>query len=108
MIATVFQGVFDTAYDIAFRDRLPRFGPGQTKGYLDPVNDRIIIRRDMDIEERALTLLHEIVHECYPEWGEEDVEACACYTYDNLSEQDQKIVNFLATDPAETRLPAAA
>jgi hypothetical protein len=106
MIADVYQGVFDTAYDIAFRDRLPRFGYGPTKGYLDPVNDRIIIRRDLALEERAVTLLHEIVHECYPEWREADVEACARYTYDNLARPDQAIVHFLATDPAETRIPA--
>ncbi len=105
MVAHIYQGVFDTTYDIAFRDRLPRFtGRTPIKGYLDPLNDRIIIRRNLPIEERALTLLHEVVHECYPEWGEADVEACAVYTYETLSEQDQTIVNFLATDPAETRL----
>lgn len=106
MIADVYQGVFDTSYDITFRDRLPRFAVGNTNGYLDPVNDRIVIRRNLPIEERAVTLLHEIVHECYPEWDEADVEACARYTYERLSDQDQAIVHFLATDPEETRLPA--
>lgn len=105
MVAQIYQGVFDTTYDIAFRDRLPRFHTlYQTKGYLDPLNDRIVIRRAMPIQERALTLLHEVVHECYPEWSEADVEACAVYTYERLSDQDQAIVNFLATDPAETRI----
>lgn len=105
MVAQIYQGVFDTTYDIAFRDRLPRFTcRTPIKGYLDPLNDRIIIRRNLPIEERALTLLHEVVHECYPEWSEADVEACAVYTYETLSSQDQAIVNFLATDPAETRL----
>lgn len=106
MLATVFQGVFDTAYDIEFRNRLPRFGTGHTKGYIDPVNDRIIIRRDLNLKERSLTLLHEIVHECYPQWSEADVEACAQYTYENLSETDRGIVQFLATDPEDTKLPA--
>lgn len=111
MLATVFQGVFDTAYDIEFRDRLPRFGAAQaktkTKGYIDPLNDRIIIRRNLNLQERSVTLLHEIVHECYPQWSEADVEACATYTYQNLSETDRGIVHFLATDPEETRLPIA-
>ncbi len=110
MLATVFQGVFDTTYDIEFRDRLPRFGTAQTKqtkGYIDPANDRIIIRRDLNLQERSLTLLHEIVHECYPQWSETDVEACATYTYQNLSDTDRGIVHFLATDPEETKLPAA-
>ena len=103
MIASVYQGVFDTTYDIAFRDRLPRFGScSSVKGYIDPLNDRIVIRRNLAPAERALTLLHEIVHECYPEWSEDDVEACAQYTYQNLSEADQAIVAFLATDPDET------
>jgi hypothetical protein len=107
MVAQVYQAIFDTSYDIAFRDRLPRFSASRPiKGYIDPVNDRIVIRRNLDIAERALTLLHEVVHECYPEWSEEDVEACAQYTYQNLSQQDQAIVNFLATDPAQTALPA--
>ncbi len=106
MLATVFQGVFDTTYDIEFRDRLPRFGTAQTKGYIDPLNDRIIIRRDLTLPERSLTLLHEIVHECYPGWGETDVEACAKYTYQNLSDTDRGIVHFLATDPEDTQLPA--
>lgn len=108
MLATVFQGVFDTAYDIEFRDRLPRFGVTQaklTKGYIDPLTDRIIIRRDLSLEERSLTLLHEIVHECYPQWSEADVEACAQYTYQNLSETDRGIIHFLATDPEETAFP---
>lgn len=106
MIAQIYQGVFDTSYDIAFRDRLPRFGSTPTKGFLDPVNDRILIRRNLSTNERALTLLHEIVHECYPDWSEKDVEACAQYTYQNLSSGDRAIVCFLATDPEETKLPA--
>ncbi len=107
MIATVFQGVFDTGYDIEFRSRLPRFGTThQANGFIDPATDRIVIRRDLTLKERAITLLHEIVHEVYPEWTEEDVEHCAQYTYENLSEEDRGIVNFLATDPAETRVPA--
>ena len=103
MVSQIYQGVFDTTYDIAFRDRLPTFAGCNINGYIDPLNDRIIIRRGLSIEERALTLLHEIVHECYPEWSEEDVEACAQYTYQQLSEDDQGIVAFLATDPSETR-----
>lgn len=107
MIATVYQGVFETGYDIEFRKRLPRFGTDhQANGYIDPVNDRIVIRRDAAVDQRAITLLHEIVHEIYPDWDEESVEACAQYTYQNLSDEDRGIVNFLATDPAETRLPA--
>lgn len=108
MLATVFQGVFDTTYDIEFRDRLPRFGQTGvkcTKGYIDPLTDRILIRRDLNLEDRSVTLLHEIVHECYPGWSEADVEACAQYTYQRLSETDRGIVHFLATDPAETTLP---
>ena len=102
MLATVFQGVFDTSYDITFRDRLPTFGTGRTnatKGYIDPVNDRIVIRRGLSAEDRARTLLHEIVHDCYPDWSEADVEECAQFVYDNLSNSDQGIVQFLATDP---------
>lgn len=102
MLATVFQGVFDTSYDIAFRDRLPTFGTGRaktTKGYIDPVNDRIVIRRGLSPDDRARTLLHEVVHDCYPEWSEEDVEQCAQFVYDNLSKSDRGIVQFLATDP---------
>jgi hypothetical protein len=102
MLATVFQGVFDTSYDIAFRDRLPTFGtgcPNVTKGYIDPANDRIVIRRGLPAEDRARTLLHEIVHDCYPDWSEADVEECAQFVYENLSNSDQGIVQFLATDP---------
>lgn len=107
MIATVYQGVFETSYDIEFRNRLPRFGTNhQANGYIDPVNDRIVIRRDAEVDQRAITLLHEVVHEIYPDWSEADVEAAAQYTYQNLSETDRGIVNFLATDPAETRVPA--
>ena len=102
MVAQIFQGLYETGYDITFRDRLPRFSGCSVNGYIDPSRDRIIIRRNLPLEERALTLLHEIVHECYPEWSETDVEACAVYTYENLTDQDKAIVHFLATDPAET------
>lgn len=102
MIATVFQGVFETGYDITFRDRLPSFGGGRANGYIDPANDRIVIRRDLNREDRARTLLHEIVHDCYPEWRESDVEACAQFVYANLSDSDQGIVQFLATDSRES------
>ena len=107
MVATIFQGVFDSSYDITFRDRLPKFAGCSIHGYIDPETDRIIIRRNLSMKERAITLLHEIVHECYPEWSEEDVEACAQYTYTQLSDEDQAIVTFLATDPAETALERA-
>jgi len=105
MVAEIYQGVFDTTYDIAFSNRLPKFSGCSINGYIDPVRDKIVIRRNLSIKERALTLLHEIVHECYPEWSEADVEACAQYTYAQLSHDDQAIVAFLATDPAETALP---
>jgi hypothetical protein len=102
MIAQIYQEVFDTPYDITFRDRLPRFATScSISGYLDPTNDRIVIRRNLSPDERAKTLLHELVHQCYPEWSEADVEACALYTYDRLSEADRSIVSFLATDPDE-------
>ncbi len=107
MIADVYQGVFETGYDITFRNHLRTFGGCKVHGYIDPVSDKIVIRKDLPLKERALTLLHEIVHECYPEWQESDVESCATYTYDQLSEQDKAIVHFLATDPAETALRAA-
>ncbi len=104
MISTVYQGIFETGYDITFRDRLPKFGHRDNKanGYIDPVNDRIVIRRGLSLDDRALTLLHEIVHDCYPEWSEEDVESCAQFVYRRLSKQDRGIVQFLATDPDET------
>jgi hypothetical protein len=103
MIASVYQGVFDTTYDVTFRDRLPTFSGCTVKGYIDPETDRIIIRRNLSPVERAITLLHETLHECYPEWDEKDIEACAQYTYDNLAEPDQAIVAFLATEPDQTR-----
>jgi hypothetical protein len=100
MIAQIYQEAFDTPYDITFRDRLPRFQTDcSISGYLDPQNDRIVIRRNLSAEERAITLLHELVHQCYPEWSEADVEACAVYTYERLSEDDRAIISFLATDP---------
>lgn len=104
MVSRIFQGLYETGYDITFRDRLPRFAGNPIKGYIDPASDRIVIRRNLSDEDRALTLLHEIVHECYPEWSEPDVEACALFTYERLSDQDRGIVHFLSTDPA--RLPA--
>ncbi len=106
MIAQVFQEVFDTSYDITFRDRLPRLAGCQVSGWLDPVNDRILIRRGLSLEERSITLLHELVHQCYPDWSEEDVESCAVYIYDRLAEEDKAILGFLATDPAETAIAA--
>ena len=102
MVAQIFQGLYETGYDITFRDRLPRFQGCSINGYIDPASDQIIIRRNLPADERAVTLLHEIVHECYPEWSEADVEACALYTYENLTDQDKAIVHFLSTDPAET------
>ena|SRR5438105_596623 len=102
MVADVYQAIFDTTYDIAFRDRLPRFLGKPIKGYIDPATDQIFIRRNLSIRERALTLLHEVIHECYPDWSEPDVEACAVYTYDRLSNQERAIVNFLSTDPVQT------
>lgn len=104
MVAEIFQGVFDSSYDVTFRNRLPKISGCQINGYIDPATDRIVIRRNLSIKERALTLLHEIVHECYPEWSEEDVESCAQYTYSQLGEDDQAIISFLATDPAETAI----
>ncbi len=110
MISTVYQGVFETGYDITFRDRLPTFGHKDAKanGYIDPANDRIVIRRGLSPNDRALTLLHEIVHDCYPEWSEADVESCAQFVYQRLSREDRGIVQFLATDPDGTGAAAGS
>jgi hypothetical protein len=44
------------------------------KGYIVPDELRIYISKAMGINDRVITLIHELLHELYPQWSEVKVE----------------------------------
>jgi len=63
-------------------------------GMILPDTCQILVRSDLDIEERTKTLIHELIHEAYPNWVEEIVEELTHKLYDTMAENDRGYFMF--------------
>lgn len=45
------------------------------KGYIVPDELKIFISKSIGINDRVITLIHELLHEIYPQWSESKVES---------------------------------
>jgi len=108
--AQIKKGFLDSGYEIRFIPRHQLEGmaldaPAEVKRHLDTnimglimPDDYIIgIAKELDTDERAETLLHEIIHLIRPEMAEDEVEALTVEMSATLSPQQFGFLQFLAS-----------
>lgn len=73
------------------------------KGYIVPDEMKIYINQSIGINDRVVTLIHELFHEIYPDWSEDKVESEAKKTFKKLSVSQLGFLQFFVVTPAETK-----
>lgn len=69
-----------------------RAARGQVKGFIFPDDLVILINKNLPLEERIITLIHELLHELFPKWGEVKVESTTQSVYRSLSAQQKQVL----------------
>lgn len=69
-----------------------RAARGQVKGFIFPDDLVILINKHLPLEERVVTLIHELLHELFPKWGEIKIEATTQTVYQKLSRGEHQVL----------------
>lgn len=74
-----------------------REAEGLVKGFVFPDDLLILINKDLPVADRVQTLIHELLHELYPKWGETRIENATQEVYRELGQRDQLVLKQLVT-----------
>ncbi len=73
------------------------------KGYILPDELKIYINQNIGINDRVITLIHELLHELFPTWTETRVEAAAKKIFKNLNIAQLGFLQFFVMTATERR-----
>lgn len=73
------------------------------KGYIVPDEMKIYINQSIGINDRVVTLIHELLHEIFPDWSEDRVETNAKKIFKSLSVPQLGFFQFFVVTPSETK-----
>lgn len=94
MVRRIKKILLNSGYEVILTDNLRGCGRGNypfVKGMLLPEHNQILIKKSLTVEERIITLLHELLHEMFPDWLEEKVESASRVVFELL---DEKLYGF--------------
>lgn len=74
-----------------------------TKGYILPDDLKIFINRHIDINDRVVTLIHELLHEIKPCWEEAKVDRNSKRIFKKLTISELGFLQFFIMSPTENR-----
>ncbi len=75
----------------------------RTKGYIAPDQLRIYINQNIGVNDRVITLVHELLHEVYPEWTELKVERTSKNVFRDLTVPQLGFLQFFVMAKPELR-----
>ncbi|MFH0912129.1 MAG: hypothetical protein V1807_00500 [Patescibacteria group bacterium] len=73
------------------------------KGYIVPDDLKIFINKDIGVNDRVVTLVHELLHEIYPTWAEVKVNRSAKKIFQTLTVPQLGFLQFFIMMPTEIR-----
>lgn len=73
------------------------------KGYIVPDEMKIYINQSIGINDRVITLIHELLHEIEPTWNEDKVETSAKKIFKKLGVSQLGFLQFFVVTAAETQ-----
>lgn len=76
----------------------------RTKGYIAPDQLRIYINQGIGVNDRVITLVHELLHEIYPEWTEPQVERESKSVFKDLTVPQLGFLQFFVMTKPELRV----
>jgi len=73
------------------------------KGYIVPDDLKIYINKNIGVNDRVVTLVHELLHEIYPAWTEGKVNQSSKRIFQHLTVSQLGFLQFFIMVPAEVR-----
>lgn len=73
------------------------------KGYILPDELKIYVNRNIGINDRVITLIHELLHELFPLWTENRVEQECKKVFKGLNVSQLGFLQFFVTTPREAQ-----
>lgn len=73
----------------------------EAKGYIAPDELRIYINKSIGINDRVITLVHELLHEIFPLWQEKRVEKESKQIFKNLTVPELGFLQFFVMTKTE-------
>lgn len=73
------------------------------KGYIIPDSLKIFINKKFGINDRVITLIHELLHEIYPEWSESRIDGNSKKIFRDLKVSQLGFLQFFVMSPIEIR-----
>jgi len=73
------------------------------KGYIEPDSLKIYINKNLGLNDRVITLIHELLHEIFPIWKEGRVEKEAKKTFNHLNIDQLGFLQFFVMTPSDTK-----
>jgi len=74
-----------------------------TKGYIVPDDLTIYIDKNLGLNDRVITLIHELLHEIYPAWEEPRVEGESRRLFNNLNVSQLGFLQFFVLTKGDIR-----
>jgi len=71
------------------------------KGYIEPDEGKIYINKTLGLNDRVVTLIHELIHELKPRWSEERVEGEAVRLFKHLKVAELGFLQFFVLTPKD-------
>lgn len=75
----------------------------RTKGYIVPDQLKIYINQNIGVNDRVITLVHELLHEIYPEWTEPRVERRSKNVFKDLTVPQLGFLQFFVMTRPELK-----
>lgn len=95
MLEKIKYYIVNGEYEIKFVNNFRRFKGIPLKGFIEPDNDTILINKQLNSQEKIITIIHEFIHEIEPRWSEEKVERQANKIFLTLEKNDLDFFNNL-------------
>ncbi|OGB74780.1 hypothetical protein A2810_00480 [candidate division Kazan bacterium RIFCSPHIGHO2_01_FULL_49_10] len=95
-----------SGYRVILTDRFARRKGGMargSKGYILPDDLAIFINKTIGVNDRVITLVHELLHEIYPEWQEQRVDRSSKRIFNHLTVPQLGFLQYFVMLPAEIK-----
>ncbi|MBN2585588.1 hypothetical protein JXA59_02985 [Patescibacteria group bacterium] len=98
--------LLDSGYQVILTDRFIRRKGGLargSKGYILPDDLKIFINKTIGVNDRVVTLIHELLHEAYPGWQEQQVDRTSKRIFNRLTVPQLGFLQFFVMLPGEIK-----
>ena len=100
---TLLQSGYEVHLVNSAKNRKPYTLARDTKGYLLPDDLKIYIDKHLGLNDRVITLVHELLHEVHPDWEEDRVEDNAQRIFNKLNVDQLGFLQFFVLGKGDVR-----